>query len=386
MTSTFALEPDASLAPLAGIRVVEFGQYIAVPAAGQLLRDLGAEVVKVESADGDPARHAGWQGDAFGPMFASYNRGKRSVALDLASETGRRAAFDLAVGADVVLQNARPGAMQRAGLAPAQLRAAAPRLIVATVSGFSPASPLADRAGLDIAAQAESGMMSLNGPGDGEPTRVGFAVVDAMTAQSVANAVLAALVRRGARGVGATIEVALLDVATCAMAWPWAEYGRTGRMPLRSGNGQPAAAPAADVVPTADGAVVISAYVDAHFSRLAEALGRPALAGDARFASNAARVANRAALLAELRSACAGTTTQALCAVLGKAGVVVAAVRRFDQVRTGDHGLSPDLFVRVTTPGGQSVEVPGLPFRIDGVDALPTDLPAQIGPDPAKGA
>jgi crotonobetainyl-CoA:carnitine CoA-transferase CaiB-like acyl-CoA transferase len=361
--------------PLAGLRVVEFGQYIAVPAAGQLLRDLGAEVIKVEAAGGDPARHAGWTQDEFGPMFAAYNRGKRSVVLDLRSQEGRDRAFQLAIGADVVLQNARPGAMARAGIAPEQLRAACPRLIVATVTGYGVGSAFAGRSGLDIAAQAESGMMSINGPAGASPTRVGFAVVDVMTSQVLANAVLAALVRRGIHGEGASIDISLLDVATASMTYPWAEYALLDRIPIRSGNGQPTSAPAADVIATRDGAVVISAYEDAHFCRLAEAVGRDHLASDPRFLSNASRVAHRKPLLDALQEAFATFNTQDLCELLGKAGVVVAAVRNFDQVRTGANGLSPGLFLKVESPTKGTFELPGSPCRMDGQAAAPTSLP-----------
>ncbi len=363
-------------APLAGLRVVEFGQYIAVPAAGQMLRDLGADVIKVEPATGDPARYNGWAKDLYGPMFMPYNRGKRSVVLDLSSAEGKNAAFKLASGADVVLQNARPGAMARAGVAPDQLRAAAPRLVVATVTGYGAGSAFAERSGLDIAAQAESGMMSINGAAGGPPIRVGFALVDVMTSQMVGNAVLAALVRRGVTGEGACIDISLLDVATSAMAYPWAEYALQGRMPLRSGNGQVSAAPAADVVATADGAVVVSAYIDAHFCRLAEAVGQPDLATDPRFASNAARVANRQAMLAALAEAFATHKTVELCERLGRAGIVIAAVRNFDQVRQGANGVAPGLFLQVASPGQGAFEIPGLPFRMDGQPGAPTHVPA----------
>lgn len=361
--------------PLAGLRVVEFGQYIAVPAAGQLLRDLGAEVIKVEAASGDPARHAGWTKDEFGPMFAAYNRGKRSVVLDLRSTEGKSAALRLATGADVVLQNARPGTMARAGIAPEQLRAACARLVVATVTGYGAGSAFARRSGLDIAAQAESGLMSINGPAGASPTRVGYAVVDVMTSQVVANAVLAALVRRGIRGEGASIAISLLDVATASMSYPWAEYALLDRMPMRSGNGQPTSAPAADVIATRDGAVVLSAYEDAHFRRLAEAVGKDQLASDPRFLSNASRVAHRKALLEALQEAFASFHTQDLCELLGQAGVVVAAVRNFDQVRTGANGLSPGLFLKLSSPTKGHFEIPGSPFWMDGQPAAATTLP-----------
>src|SRR6478609_2199230 len=293
----------ASCAPLEGLRVLEFGQFIAVPAAGQALLDLGAEVIKVEPASGDSARRVAWSKDDFGPMFAPYNRGKRSVVLDLSTPQGCEAASCLALDCDVVLQNARPGAMQRAGLSAEILRARNPRLIVASVTGYGADSPFSSRPGFDIAAQAESGMMSINGDLNGPPMRVGFTLIDVMAAQAVTTAVLAALVRRGITGAGASIDVSLIDVAISSMACSWAEYGLTGTVPSRSGNGQPTAAPAADVIATANGAVVLSAYLDEHFARLVRVIDRKHLADDPRYATNAARVVNRVSLLEELASA-----------------------------------------------------------------------------------
>ena len=197
------IPPSAQTPPLQGIRVVEFGQYIAVPAAAQMLCDLGADVIKIESEGGDAARHVGWTRDDFGPMFSAYNRGKRSVVLDLRSEGGRRNAEALACSADVVLQNARPGTMDRQGLGAESLMASSPRLVYGQVSGFGQSGPASLRPGFDIAAQAESGMMSLNGDADRDPTRVGFTVVDILAAQVLANGVLAALLRRSLSGVAA---------------------------------------------------------------------------------------------------------------------------------------------------------------------------------------
>jgi crotonobetainyl-CoA:carnitine CoA-transferase CaiB-like acyl-CoA transferase len=362
-------------APLAGLRVVEFGQFIAIPAAGQILRDLGADVIKVEPAKGDAARGIAWSKDDFGPMFAPYNRGKRSVVLNLASSQGRSDALALAKSADVVMHNARPGAMHEIGLSAPALRATSPRLIVASVTGYASDSAFADRPGFDIAAQAESGMMSINGESASPPRRVGFTVVDVMAAHAVANAVLAALVRRGIHGTGATIEVALVDVAVEAMAYGWADYSMTGRLPERRGNGQPTTAPAADVIATADGAVVLSAYIDAHFSRLAVAIGCPAMAEDPRFSTNGARVAHRKELLAELGAVFAGVATVSLCERLNQAGVVVAAVRSFDQIRATPNGTSSGLFVNLQTPGTAGFSVPARPFHIDGLAEPAGELP-----------
>lgn len=368
--------PHEEEAPLRGLRVVEFGQYIAVPAAAQTLADLGAEVIKVESPAGDAARAIGWTRDAFGPMFTAYNRGKRSVALDLRQPAAREQALRLACSADVVLQNARPGAMDKLGLGAERLMALSPRLVYGQVSGFGQQGPASQRPGLDIAAQAESGMMSLNGEAGRDPVRVGFTVVDALAAQTLATGVLAALVRRGVQGRGALVDLSLIDVAVSALANAWADYGLTGSLPLRRGNGQPMAAPAADVVATQDGMVVVSAYTEDHFPRLCAAIGRPELASDPRFARNAGRVQHRAALLALLREALGGMRSEQVCDLLATAGVVVGAVRTMDQVQAGQAGVSADLFVAVAAAGRDAVRVPGQAIAMPGVRRSGGRLPA----------
>ena len=364
------------LPPLQGLRVVEFGQYIAAPAAAQMLGDLGADVIKVESIAGDAARHVGWANDAYGPMFSAYNRGKRSVVLDLRSEVGRQQALALACSADVVLQNARPGTMERQGLGAARLMSMAPRLVYGQVSGFGQSGPASLRPGFDIAAQAESGMMSLNGDADREPTRVGFTVVDALAAQALSNGVLAALVRRSVSGRGGLVDVSLIDVAVSAMANAWTEYHLSGRMPLRRGNGQPNTAPAADVVRTSDGMVVVSAYTQDHFPKLCAAIGAPELALDPRFRENAARVANRPALMDVLGKSMAHLTSDQVCDLLASAGVVAGAIRTMADVHAGQAGVSADLFVEVTAPNRAAIRVPSLPMRLGGVERRPGRLPA----------
>ncbi|MBB3181421.1 CaiB/BaiF CoA-transferase family protein [Variovorax sp. Sphag1AA] len=357
---------SSTSAPLAGLRVVEFGQFIAAPAAAQTLADLGADVIKVEPAAGDAARAVGWTRDAFGPMFTAYNRSKRSVVLDLRSEAGRAQARKLAGSADVLLQNMRPGSMEKLGLGAAQLVDAFPRLVYGQVSGFGQAGPASVRPGFDIAAQAESGMMSLNGPRDGDPTRVGFTAVDSMAAHALATGVLAALVRRGTTGRGGLVDVSLVDVAIEALGNAWAEYGLTGELPMRCGNGQPHTAPAADVIATADGMVVVSAYTQEHFPRLCAAIGREDMAIDPRFRENAGRVQNRAALRAELSAALRHLSSDAVSELLTRAGVVVGAIRTMAEVKPGRAGVSADLFVDIAAPGRDAVRIPGLPLTIDG--------------------
>ena len=363
-------------APLKGLRVIEFGQFIAAPAAAQMLSDLGADVIKVEPPAGDAARSVGWAEDAYGPMFTAYNRGKRSVVLDLRHEAARAQAVQLAISADVVLQNARPGAMDKLGLGAVALMARAPRLVYGQVSGFGQDGPASIRAGFDIAAQAESGMMSLNGAMGGEPIRVGFTVVDAMAAQILTNGVLAALIRRGVSGNGSLVDVSLIDVAVTSLSNSWAEYRLTGKMPMRRGNGQASSAPAADVIRAQDGMVVVSAYTEDHFPKLCAAIGRPELASDPRFARNKARVENRVALIETLSQAMGHMTSDEVCDLLARAGVVAGAVRDMCDVHAGKAGVSADLFIHVAAAGRNPVEIPGIPMKIDGVFRGDGRLPA----------
>ncbi|MWK39257.1 CoA transferase [Actinomadura sp. J1-007] len=347
-------------APLEGIRVVDFGQYIAVPGGTQTLADLGADVVKVEPPAGDQARSIGAYGEA---IMRGYNRGKRAVVLDLRDPAGRATALRLAASADVVTQNLRPGVLAGFGLGPADVRAVNPGIVYLTVSGFGLDGPSRARPGLDIAAQAESGIMTVTGEGGGEPQRVGFPVVDHATSLVVAQAVLAALLRRHRTGEGDEIEVSLLDVAVHMQMVNWGEYGITGAEPVRKGNGQPTAAPAADVVATSDGGIVISAYTQEKFAALCELIGRPEMAADPRFADNPARVANRPALLAALSEAFGRLTSDRAVAALAGAGIVAGAVRGYGQVRNAPDVVASGVFVTATAADGTGYEIPGLPYR-----------------------
>jgi len=367
---------EAAAPPLRGLRVVELGQYIAAPAAGQTLADLGADVIKVEPPGGDASRRVGWTGDDYGPMFSAYNRGKRSVVLDLRRPEQQASARRLALGADVVLANTRPGALEKLGLGADQLTAEAPRLIYGRVSAFGQTGPASIRAGFDIAAQAESGMMSLNGEADRDPVRVGFTVVDTLAAHTLTTGVLAALVRRGVTGRGALVDLSLIDVAVSALANAWTEYRQFGRMPLRRGNGQPTSAPAADLIHTRDGTIVLSAYMDEHFVRLCRTIGQPELAQDPRFATNHARVSHRAELMDTLAKALSHFDADALVDMLAEGGIVAGTIRDMSQVRAGHAGVSADLFVDVHAAGRAPISLPGLPVNLDGIRRQPARLPA----------
>ncbi|KXF50011.1 carnitine dehydratase [Rhodococcus sp. SC4] len=360
--------------PLAGVKVIDFGQYIAAPAATAVLAELGADVIKIEPPHGDQARRIGVFGDA---MIRAYNRGKRSLAIDLRDKRGKTLALQLVSDADVVVQNMRPGALERLGLGAAAVREINPRAIYASVTGFGLRGPSRGRAGLDIAAQAESGIMSVTGEATGDPLRVGLPVVDASTADSLAQAILAALFRRERTGEGAEIEISLLEVAIHLQAANWEEYFGTGREPMRTGNGQPTVAPAADVIRTRDGHVVLSAYTTEHWDTLCRLIQREDLLTDPRFTSNPLRVQHRPELLEILGTALSRMSTEECVNWLSSNGIVVGAVRRYAQVLESEDVAASGIFRPARgAEGGRYV---GLPYRIGAQPGSPSEASPELG-------
>ncbi len=351
-------------AALDGVRVLELGQFIAGPGATMVLAELGAEVIKVEPPGGESARHVGGFGDA---MVRAYNRGKRSITIDLRQPRGRELVLRLAGRCDVVVQNLRPGAVQKLGLGPDEMRQRFPRLIYLSISGFGVQGPSRERLGFDIAAQAESGLMSVTGEPDGLPQKVGAPIIDSMTANLGAQAVLAALFRRERSGQGATLETSLLEAAMHLQLPNFTEYFATGQEPRRVGNAQPTIAPAADIFRTRDGMVVISAYVEEHWARLCGAMGRPELATDPQFCSNAQRVKNRPALRAAINQALSRFTSDECVALLSAAQIVVGVVHGYAQVAQSADVQSSGMIVEASAANGSSYRTLGMPYTLDGL-------------------
>jgi crotonobetainyl-CoA:carnitine CoA-transferase CaiB-like acyl-CoA transferase len=370
--------PPPAGAPLAGIRVVDFGQYIAGPGAAMVLAELGATVIKVEPPGGDQARHIGAYGES---MVRAYNRGKRSIVLDLKSEAGRAAALRLVERSDVVVQNLRPGVAEALGLGPAEVRRRFPRVVYLSISGFPQGGPSAGRPGYDIAAQAESGLMSVTGEPERLPQKVGVPVIDAAAAHLGAQAVLAALYGRERSGVGETLETSLLEVAIHLQAATWCEYLGGGAEPVRIGDGQPNNAPAAEVVPTRDGHIVLSAYAQAHWERLCRVIGREDLAQDPRFRTNALRVRNRAALREVLRESLSMRTSQECVDLLSGSQIVVGAVRRYGQVLAGADLKASGMLVDAAAPVGRGYQALGLPYRLGGAPRFSPPAAPACGAD-----
>jgi crotonobetainyl-CoA:carnitine CoA-transferase CaiB-like acyl-CoA transferase len=341
-------------APLQGIRVVELGNYIAGPGCTMTLGDLGAEVLKIESLEGDVARHTGHFGHA---MLRAYNRSKKSIALDLRRPRGVEIARRLIASADVLVQNLRPGAAEALGLGADALRATQPALVHVSISGFPADAPSRDRPGYDIAAQAESGLMSVTGEPQGLPQKVGATIIDTATAQVAAQAILAALFRRERCGGGETIRISLLEVALNLQLPNWSDFMVRGVEPTRSGDGQPMNAPAADIFQTRDGMVVVSAYVQAHWVRLCETIGCPELASDPRFLSNELRVANRPAMKAAVSRQLARYGTSECVDLLTRHNIVVGVVRSYAEALAGADFRASSMVIEAARNG----EIPGYP-------------------------
>ena len=288
--------------PLDGIRVLDLSRVLAGPWCTQLLADLGAEVIKVERpGSGDDTRHWGppWHGEGdrrVAAYFLSCNRGKKSAAIDFAQPDGAGLVRKLVERADVVVENFKVGGLSKFGLDAAKLRAANPRLIYASITGFGQNGPYADRAGYDFIIQGMGGMMSVTGLPDGEPgggpMRAGVAIADLFTGMYACAAILASLYAREKTGEGATIDMALFDTQLAVMANQASNTLISGKDPPRQGNTHP------NIVPyqpfeAADQPIIIAVGNDRQFARLADICGHPEWVGDERFASNGARVANR---------------------------------------------------------------------------------------------
>ncbi|MFK0330017.1 CaiB/BaiF CoA transferase family protein [Rhizobium sp. NPDC090275] len=287
-------------APLAGIRVIELARVLAGPWAGQMLADLGADVIKVENPDGgDDTRHWGppfVEGADGENLSAAYyhaaNRGKRSITADLRSEEGQALVRRLVATADVVIENFKLGGLVKYGLDYESLREINPKLVYCSITGFGQTGPYAGLAGYDYIVQGMSGFMSITGEPDGQPMKAGVAIADIFTGIYAVSAIEAALIHALKTGEGQLIDMALLDVQSAVLANQNMNYLISGRPPTRLGNAHPNISPY-EVVPTADGYLILAIGNDGQFRRLCGILDLPGIADDERFATNKARVANR---------------------------------------------------------------------------------------------
>ena len=356
--------------PLAGLLVADFSRILAGPYCTMLLGDLGANVIKVESPEGDDTRR--WvppTRDGVATYYLAINRNKRSVVLDLRDPHDLDAAHELARRADVLVQNFKPGGLARFGLDYESVRAANPDVVYASISGFG-AGGGKDLAGYDLMVQAMSGLMSLTGDADGPPYRSGISVFDVISGLHAAVAILAALHHRSVTGEGQQVEVSLMASALSAMVNQTSAYVAGGVVPFRMGNSHPSVYPY-EPLPTADRDLIVAAANDGQFRRLVQVLGVPALADDPRFATNQARTGNREQLRPLLAERLAARQAAEWFTELNAAGVPCGPINTVDAGVdfACEIGLEP-----VVTAGDGDAAMPGIRNPVD-YSATPPSYP-----------
>ncbi len=364
------------MSALSGLRVLDLSRVLAGPWAGQMLADLGADVVKVERPGaGDDTRAWGppYLRDADGrdtseaAYFLSANRNKRSITIDFTQPEGQQQVRELVQLADVLIENFKVGGLAVYGLDYQSLQALNPRLIYCSVTGFGQQGPYAKRAGYDFMIQAMGGLMSITGKADGEdgagPVKVGVALTDILTGLYASNAILAALAERERSGQGQYIDLALLDVQIACLGNQALNYLTTGVPPRRLGNAHPNIVPYQDF-PTADGDFILTVGNDGQFRKFCEVAGHPEWATDPRFVSNAARVASRAELIPLIRQVTVFRTTAEWIAALEQAGVPCGPINDLAQVFADPQVQARGTRIRMAHPLAGEVDLVANPIRL----------------------
>lgn len=371
--------------PLTGIRVADFSHVMAGPYASYLLRLLGAEVIKIEPPGrGDPMRNYGADRryDGMAPAFIGVNAGKQSIVLDLKVPAQLEVAERIVAQSDVLLENFRPGVMARLGLGLAAVRALRPDIVYCSVSGYGQSGPLRDWPAIDNIVQATSGMMSLGGEQDGPPMRVGFPVVDTLTGQTAAFAILAALMRRERGGGGDYIDVAMLDASLAFMTSAVVPFLVTGKALARTGNVGYSGQPTSALFTAADGRQISLGVVQQHqFVLLARLLGREDWLTDARFADADQRRLHAPQMLGQVSAEIAKRTAADWEAHLSAAGIPCGMVREVGEAVSLPHLASRNAVLPLTVPGlpgGDNIQVVNAGFSMEtagpGVDVPPPRL------------
>ncbi|MFG1263307.1 CaiB/BaiF CoA transferase family protein [Xanthobacter aminoxidans] len=375
-------------APLAGLRVLELARILAGPWCGQLLADLGAEVIKVERPGGGddtrtwgPPFLKGADGADLGAAyFHSTNRGKRSVAVDFETEDGQKIIRALARQSDVLIENFKVGGLKKYGLDYESLKKENPRLVYCSVTGFGQDGPYAPRAGYDFLVQGMGGIMDLTGAPDGEPQKVGVAFADIFTGLYATVGILAALRRRDETGTGGHVDMALLDTQVGVLANQAMNYLTSGKAPKRMGNAHPNIVPY-QVFPCADGYFIAAIGNDGQFARFCAVLGAPELAQAADYATNPARVANRAVLVPKLTALTMAFARDDLLAALEAKGVPAGPINTVSQVFEDPHVKARGLRVDLAEAGGGTIPAVASPIVLDGVRQVAKSASPRLGAD-----
>src|SRR5256884_8429188 len=361
--------------PLAGVRVLELARILAGPWAGQILADLGADVIKVERA-GPGHDTRGWgppfvgatDGSHLGAAyFHATNRGKRSIEIDFESEDGRRIVRKLAARSDVLVENFKVGGLAKFGLDYASLSNENPRLIYCSVTGFGQSGPYATRPGYDLMAQGMGGIMDLTGAPEGEPQRAGVPVADIFTGIYSAVGILAALAERDRTGRGCLVDTALVDSQVGVLANQALNYLVSGKAPKRLGNAHPNIVPY-QVFPVADGHIIIATGNDSQFAKLCAVLGEPKIAEEASYRANSDRLAHREQLIARLSALTARWRRAELLTKLESVGVPAGPINSLDQVFSDPQVIHRGMRIERPSTAAKGGTIPGVrtPIIIDG--------------------
>lgn len=368
--------------PLSGIVIVDFSRVLAGPMATQLLGELGARVIKVERPDGgDEARQ--WEprlpgGDS--AYFFAFNRGKESITLNLKNEEGRRIARELALKADVVVENFLPGVMAGWGLGYEALAAENPGLIYVSNTGFGQSGPYCDRNGYDTIFQALSGMMALTGQKDGPPTKAGLPIADLTSGLWIAIAALVGLVGRGQTGRGAHVDVAMLDIQVSLLTIVAARFFASGEDPQRSGTEHPGRVPSA-AFECRDGSWLHISASDQHWAAICRILGLDGLAADRELDRNTARVARRDEVMEAMTAAIAQRDRAEVAEVLRGAGVPAGEVNSVKEILTDRHMVAREMVKEFDHPTAGRFPALRTPLKFSGFDDPETQVPPLLGAD-----
>ncbi len=369
--------------PLAGVKVVEFCQVLAGPYCGMLLADLGAEIVKVEPPEGDMMRQWPPINDGYSENFASINRNKRSVVLDLKNPEHKQAARRLIVSADVVLENNRPGVMDRLGLGYESFRMEKPGLVYCSISAFGQTGPRSGEGGFDVTVQAMSGIMSVTGEPDGAPVKCGVPVSDVGTGLYAALTIVSVLRRVAGGGEGAHIDASMLGCSLGMAALQTSEYFGTGRDPRKLGSAHPRNAPY-QAFRAADGHFVIAAGNNKLWQSVTEVVQRPDLFADQRFASTQLRAANQVALKDLLEIEFAKQGVDHWLAAFEKAGVPHGRINSYSQTLADPQVQHMGWVEDMVLPSGVKTKTFGSPVKISSTDLSKRREPPVLGADTAQ--
>jgi len=363
--------------PLRGLRVIDFTRVLAGPFCTMLLGDMGAEVIKIEDPSyGDETRDWGPFVGGWSTYHLTVNRNKKSVAVDLKSPDGSALVEELIRTADVLVENFRPGTIERLGFGPDRARAMNDRLYC-SISGYGTTGPRRDQAGYDTVIQGESGLMDVTGFPETGPTKVGVAITDCLAALYAVQGILLAHISRMQTGKGQFLDIALLDSAVSVLGLPAGIAAATGQGPGRLGNAHPSLAPY-EPYPAADGHIIVAVANPRLWSRFCAAIGAEGLEQDPRFATNSDRLANRELLNERIRALFEDTTVDVLLERLGAAGVPCGRVRTIEQVLE-DPQLAARRMLMDVAAGHEVVRIPANPIKLSDLPPLRAEPPPALG-------